>query len=104
MTTPLTAPVLTLSLAQITDINVKGLDWLEGPLSGGRKCYSTIAAGVDYAVFEYHDGTWRYGTIFYPSAEAAITAAEEDYKAHIRGFLEKNLESISVKGIFAFPE
>ncbi|NTF16831.1 hypothetical protein G6L37_00130 [Agrobacterium rubi] len=102
-------PSLTVSLSKTSDINLKPLAWEKSRNTFGCPRYDASASGRDYVVFQSEEGPWYMracdNSSFEPfdSEEAALTAAENDYKAFVLGFLESNVESFIVPDMVAFP-
>jgi len=102
-------PSLKVSLSQASDIVLKPLDWEKSRNTFGKPRYDASACGRDYVVYQSEGGSWHLRVRDLPdcdpfrSAEEALTAAEDDYKAYVRGFLDKTVESLVIPDVVAFP-
>jgi hypothetical protein len=95
-------PTLTVSLAEIPDIVLKPLDWTKSLNSIDKPRYDATVFGRAYLVTQNDNNSWHfhagndYGSNKYRSAEEALTAAEDDYTAFVRGFLSETVEVLEV--------
>jgi hypothetical protein len=98
-------PTLTVSLPQIADIALKPLDWTKSLNTIDKPQYDASVFGREYLVTQNDNNSWHfhagddYGSNKYRSAEEALTAAEDDYKAFVRGFLSATVEAFEVSDI-----
>jgi hypothetical protein len=98
-------PTLTVSLPQIADIALKPLDWRKSLNTIDKPQYDASVFGREYLVTQNDNNSWHfhagddYGSNKYRSAEEALTAAEDDYKAFVRGFLSATVEAFEVSDI-----
>ncbi len=105
MTATAAAPILTVSLSQIADLALKPLDWTKSLNGLDKPRYDASVFGRDYLVSQNDNNSWHfhagsdYGSNKYRSAEEALTAAEDDYKAFVRGFLEQTVEAFEVSDV-----
>lgn len=110
MTATAAAPILTVSLSQIADLALKPLDWTKSLNGIDKPRYDASVFGRDYLVSQNDNNSWHfhagndYGSNKYRSAEEALTAAEDDYKAFVRNFLGLTIEALDIEGIVDFPE
>jgi hypothetical protein len=95
-------PTLTAALAQIADITLKPLDWTKSLNIIGKPRYDAEIFGRKYLVTQNDNDYWHFhagddfGDNKYRSAEEALTAAEEDYKAFVRDFLAQTVEAFEI--------
>jgi hypothetical protein len=98
-------PTLTVSLSQIADIALKPLDWTKSLNTIDKPQYDASVFGREYLVTQNDNNSWHfhagdgYGSNKYRSAEEALTAAEDDYKAFVRSFLGLTVEAFEVSDI-----
>lgn len=103
MTTETNAiPTLTASLAQISGLALKPLDWTKSRNIIDKPRYDATVFGREYLVSQNDNGSWHfhagsdYGSNNYRSAEEALTAAADDYKAFVRGFLAETVDAFEI--------
>jgi hypothetical protein len=101
--------MLTVSLSQIADIALKPLDWTKSLNSIDKPRYDASVFRRDYLVTQNDNNSWHfhagndYGSNKYRSAEEALTAAEDDYKAFVRGLLDETVEAFEVSDTDIMP-
>jgi hypothetical protein len=102
-------PTLTLPLARISDLVLKPLDWVAGQNVIDKPQYTAQVFGRKYLVTQNDNGSWHFsaggdpGSNKYRSAEEAISAAEDDYKGFVRGFLSETVDAVVSDDVVAFP-
>ncbi|MNU26963.1 hypothetical protein D3C71_153470 [compost metagenome] len=100
-------PILTASLSQISDLALKPLDWTKSRNIIDKPRYDATVFGREYLVSQNDNGSWHFhagsdfGSNNYRSAEEALTAAEDDYKAFVRGFLAETVEAFEISDALA---